>query len=402
MKNINNAHAAVSVDDLLVRPATGGKATIVLGGDNAEWGTTSSVHVQMELPSNAEAVARQSPGGTDSVDFAAVDTSSLTVEELRVRRSPGGTDSVNFSPSTAGAISAEELLGRASPGGTDKLVLGSDAGDWNTSSAAHCSKSSEITSWIQSVRPPPGGVDSVKMGAVPDLPSVEALLARPACGGASTVVLGGDSAQYATNSSAMGDGCSDAANKVGPHATAHTAAANADSIDFSPSCESTPVRKPMRTMVTAVGSATNVTLNDIAASPEPGVSSNRFASGNNQNAGNWITERPTTRLHQAPGGNSSISLGDASFSPEVGVSSNRFASGANPNAGNGITDRSSTTVRQAPGGVSSICLEHKVPETVQDENVNRSNTQPSTEDLAAHPIKAITQAPGGNSSLVLG
>lgn len=39
------------------------------------------------------------------------------------------------------------------------------------------------------------------------------------------------------------------------------------------------------------------------------VSSNKFASGANQNCGNVITDRPSTRIHAAPGGKSSISLG---------------------------------------------------------------------------------------------
>merc|ERR1719401_3324226 len=42
------------------------------------------------------------------------------------------------------------------------------------------------------------------------------------------------------------------------------------------------------------------------------VSSNCFASGANQNAGNVITDRSTTRIHHAPGGASSICLGDGS------------------------------------------------------------------------------------------
>lgn len=39
------------------------------------------------------------------------------------------------------------------------------------------------------------------------------------------------------------------------------------------------------------------------------TSSNAFASGANQNSGNFITDRPTTRVHAAPGGKSSIVLG---------------------------------------------------------------------------------------------
>jgi len=44
------------------------------------------------------------------------------------------------------------------------------------------------------------------------------------------------------------------------------------------------------------------------------VSSNVFANGANQNAGNFITDRPSTRVHYGPGGASSICLGDDSDS----------------------------------------------------------------------------------------
>ena len=40
--------------------------------------------------------------------------------------------------------------------------------------------------------------------------------------------------------------------------------------------------------------------------------SNAYASGANQNCGNVITDRPTTRLHAPPGGSSSICLSDGS------------------------------------------------------------------------------------------
>ena len=42
---------------------------------------------------------------------------------------------------------------------------------------------------------------------------------------------------------------------------------------------------------------------------KPRVSSNAYATGSNQNCGNVITDRPTTRLHAPPGGKSSFSLG---------------------------------------------------------------------------------------------
>jgi len=54
---------------------------------------------------------------------------------------------------------------------------------------------------------------------------------------------------------------------------------------------------------------TNVPAEPAAAAPKGRVSSNAFANGSNQNCGNFITDRPTTRLHAPPGGKSSFSLG---------------------------------------------------------------------------------------------
>merc|ERR1711865_562126 len=50
----------------------------------------------------------------------------------------------------------------------------------------------------------------------------------------------------------------------------------------------------------------------VMASPSVGAttSSNKFASGANQNCGNFITDRSTTRLHHAPGGASTLCLGN--------------------------------------------------------------------------------------------
>ena len=39
------------------------------------------------------------------------------------------------------------------------------------------------------------------------------------------------------------------------------------------------------------------------------VSSNAYASGANQNSGNYLTDRRMTRINAPPGGHSSISLG---------------------------------------------------------------------------------------------
>jgi SPIRAL1-like protein len=39
------------------------------------------------------------------------------------------------------------------------------------------------------------------------------------------------------------------------------------------------------------------------------ISSNSYANGANQNSGNFITDRSSTRIHAPPGGRSSFSLG---------------------------------------------------------------------------------------------
>ncbi|CAM9594476.1 unnamed protein product, partial [Chrysoparadoxa australica] len=155
-------------------------------------------------------------------------------------------------------------------------------------------------------------------------------------------------------------------------------------------------------------------------------SSNAFASGSNQNSGNVITDKSSTRLHAPPGGRTTISLGYAEPEADIvkekvptpsakaiiarkeelpstpsakainlqqagkvlifhlspspppdqpkavapstvpaalhkpaegrSVSSNAYASGSNQNAGNFITDRPTTRTSCPPGGRTSITL----------------------------------------------
>jgi len=116
-------------------------------------------------------------------------------------------------------------------------------------------------------------------------------------------------------------------------------------------------------------------------------SSNAYANGADQNCGNVITDRPSTRLHAPPGGHSSISFG--ADAPDLNVprlsretqqnkfgearsnvhsqvfgapsdarahSSNAYADGADQNCGNFITDRPSTRLHEPPGGRSQIAF----------------------------------------------
>merc|ERR1719443_431332 len=154
----------------------------------------------------------------------------------------------------------------------------------------------------------------------------------------------------------------------------------------------------------SIACSPTVSLNDEGYCPEPGVSSNRFACGSNQNQGNVITDRSTTRLHQAPGGNSSIDLSDnglgsASKVPPLPGTANRFANGSNQNQGNWMTDRSTTRLHQAPGGNSSISLSDNsfVPAVGVAASPFAART-PGTERSSTK----VRHAPGGNSNLCLG
>jgi len=105
--------------------------------------------------------------------------------------------------------------------------------------------------------------------------------------------------------------------------------------------------------------------------------SNAHANGANQNCGNYITDRPTSKVSQVPGGKSNFS--DMSFggkdTSQIKVpnkrdpnarydqagghgfrakGSNAHANGANQNCGNCITDRPTSKVSQVPGGKSNF------------------------------------------------
>ncbi|CAN0247012.1 unnamed protein product [Phaeothamnion confervicola] len=132
--------------------------------------------------------------------------------------------------------------------------------------------------------------------------------------------------------------------------------------------------------------------------PTTAVSANAFAVGSNQNAGNFLTDKPTTRVRAPPGGASTFSISGNSEpeatprqrfpnqKPEVNAaaaaaaaaataangyvpvavaanaqpvqrtSANAFATGSNQNAGNFLTDKPTTRVHAPPGGRTSICL----------------------------------------------
>jgi len=71
---------------------------------------------------------------------------------------------------------------------------------------------------------------------------------------------------------------------------------------------SAPARREFVAPAAAPAAAAAATTS-YAPRPAYGTSANVFASGSNQNCGNFITDRPTSRVLSAPGGRSSIVLG---------------------------------------------------------------------------------------------
>lgn len=209
---------------------------------------------------------------------------------------------------------------------------------------------------------------------------------RQSPGGASTICFGGDADDPFNTHNVSSNKFADGANQNcgntitdRPTTRLHHAPGGASTLTFGDDVDSSAVGT-LRTKTAAAGPHDAM----VAAGPSVGVgcSSNKFASGANQNCGNFITDRPTTRLHHAPGGASTLSLGNddvessaaktkaesparthdamVSASPNPSsvesISSNKFANGANQNCGNSITGRPTTRVHQAPGGASTVCL----------------------------------------------
>ena len=123
-------------------------------------------------------------------------------------------------------------------------------------------------------------------------------------------------------------------------------------------------------------------------------SSNAFANGANQNCGNFISDRPTTKLHAPPGGSSTagslIFGGGSSSYTEVGVSSNRYANGSNQNCGNVMTGRSSTRLHAPPGGSSSQAGSLIFGGGYTNPNVAKRQAQRNQRQQFKQPMQPVT------------
>jgi len=369
-----------------VRRPVGGSATIVLGGDDPSEAFTPLKPQIVETPEAPDRFP-QAPGGTATVILG-----GAVVHEQHnpLRQAPGGSATIvlggdptdphdTFSATTSSnkfASGANQNCGNTitdrsttrlhqAPGGTSSICLGNDSVSSTPvrKPASHFSKS-----------PDP------QTAAIQAAPTPSRLRQSP--GGKATICFGGDA--------------DDPFNTHGVSSSKFANGANQN-------CGNTITDRPTTRLLHAPGGASTLRLGSddvdsvairtksamadtpdamVIASPsvDASSSSNKFANGANQNCGNFITDRSTTRLHHAPGGASTLSLGNddvdrfaarpqespvpctqdtmGMFSPSVGksTSSNKFASGANQNCGNSITDRPTTRVHQAPGGASTVCL----------------------------------------------
>ncbi|KDD74680.1 hypothetical protein H632_c1138p1 [Helicosporidium sp. ATCC 50920] len=104
-----------------------------------------------------------------------------------------------------------------------------------------------------------------------------------------------------------------------------------------------------------------------------GTAGNNYTRPEGQNAGNFITDRPTSRVLAPPGGGTSFSFGDGGSAPaqpppkhDVGLGSigmgasalgfgrNNYARPEGQNVGNFLSERPSSRVLAPPGGGSQV------------------------------------------------
>lgn len=128
----------------------------------------------------------------------------------------------------------------------------------------------------------------------------------------------------------------------------------------------------MRTETGEVINSGEVTCGLSTGDVEGGNLRNNYSRPEGQNVGNFISDRPTSRVLAAPGGASSIVFGTedaapAAQAPRTGrapgalapssdhqTSSNNYARPDGQNCGNFLTDRKAVKVHAPPGGASQI------------------------------------------------
>jgi len=485
---LDTKQTAVSAEP--ARGPVGGQTTITLGCDDsaAIFAEHHSSH-RDAAPAEAPVAAPrfpQAPGGCTSISIGGAESEDISVDTLLARKPVGGLCSVSFA--SAELPPREELadsllrtpvggattimLGgdgeipvvaaRGPVGGTATVVLGADASEAMFQQyKEHRHADIETPDAAPRFPQAPGGNASISMRGDCCADPVET---RGPVGGRASVVLGTDSSKQAfahreeEREVELDTPAAARRFQQTPGGTATIVLGGGVEEELLPTAERGPRQSP--------GGDSSLTLggdypDDIVRTMS--VSANRFANGANQNEGNVLTDRPSTRLHHAPGGATSICLGDAKASEmfegrpqsvrladrfeqydcsagtggaaalllgagypkEVAkqpaaspsnqgaskrqapggdsslclgnershhvsgnTSSNKFANGSNQNAGNSITDRPTTKLHFAPGGKTSICL--------GNENVDTANIIKGTGDktpLKSHSNVAVLGTP---------
>mmetsp|Transcript_17545 Transcript_17545/g.48967 ORF Transcript_17545/g.48967 Transcript_17545/m.48967 type:complete len:212 (+) Transcript_17545:136-771(+) len=167
-----------------------------------------------------------------------------------------------------------------------------------------------------------------------------------------------------------------------------------------------------------VGGAAPLSSGQVAVPMDPERMSNNYTRSNGQNVGNFITDRPTSRVLEQPGGKSQISFGweepeqkvapknvapaaaDENTDTNVG---NNYSRPDGQNVGNFITDRPSSKVLAPPGGGSNVILGGDNPQTShQQNNYGRPEGQNIGNFLTDRPSSHVLQPPGGASQIIFG
>lgn len=129
------------------------------------------------------------------------------------------------------------------------------------------------------------------------------------------------------------------------------------------------------------------------------MAAQRQAPGGNSSICFGTVEDPASQQKNAPlGARQDAAACAPAGSRKQNNSSNAFAQGHNQNEGNALTDRSSTRVRQAPGGSSSIMFGNDGPE----DRFPQAKAQPVQQQQLPLPEKRGSRASGGASRICLG
>lgn len=95
-----------------------------------------------------------------------------------------------------------------------------------------------------------------------------------------------------------------------------------------------------------------VTAGQSSASTAAGKGQNNYSRPSGQNTGNFMTDRPSSRVTHAPGGASQIVFGESA--PQDKFNNNNYARPGGQNTGNFLTEKNSSRVLAPPGGKSQI------------------------------------------------